>query len=71
MTSEAMRTELSDSECSELRALVERIGENCAIEILNISRETLARSLAGLSVRRGTVALIRAGLAANIGHSLT
>jgi uncharacterized membrane protein len=45
-----------------LRALVERRGEKAAIAAVGISRATLSRALAGLGVRRGTVAQIRGAL---------
>lgn len=46
-----------------MHVLVERMGERGLITELAISRQTLGRVLAGLPVRRGTLALVRAGLA--------
>ena len=39
--------------------LVAEVGELRAAQALHISRQTLARILAGLEIRRGTAALIR------------
>ena len=46
-----------------LRALVERMGERSLLVALTISRQSLSRALAGLPVRRGTLALIDGALA--------
>ena len=51
-------------ERSRLRQLVESTGERPVCTALGIPRATLARLLAGLRVRRGTVALLRARLSA-------
>jgi hypothetical protein len=47
-----------------LRKLIGAIGETEAIAELGVSRQTLSRALAGLGVRRGTVALIEQQLSA-------
>ena len=47
-----------------MHVLLERLGERTLIMELAISRQSLGRALAGLPVRRGTLALVRAGLAA-------
>ncbi|WP_437656594.1 hypothetical protein [Sorangium sp. So ce1182] len=39
------------------------MGERAVIAELNVSRQALVRALAGLGVRRGTIALVRAGIA--------
>jgi hypothetical protein len=49
-----------------VRALVERVGEPLAVERLGLSRIALARLLAGLPIRRGTIALAREGLAKTV-----
>ena len=51
-------------ERQHLQRLVDEVGEPQALAITQVSREALARALAGLGVRRGTLALLRAGLAA-------
>jgi hypothetical protein len=55
---------LSAEERRALHALIEKIGERAVLAELNVSRQALGRALAGLGVRRGTLALIRAGLGA-------
>jgi hypothetical protein len=55
---------LALDELRRLRVLVQSNGERSACRALGIPRATLARLLAGLRVRRGTVALVRAGLSA-------
>lgn len=54
---------LSAEERESLQQLVTELGEVKAIAMINVSREALARALAGLTIRRGTVALVRAVLA--------
>jgi predicted RNA-binding protein YlqC (UPF0109 family) len=54
----------SAEERRALHVLLERLGERTLIMELAISRQSLGRVLAGLPVRRGTLALVRAGLAA-------
>ncbi|WP_438040141.1 hypothetical protein [Sorangium sp. So ce128] len=54
---------LSAEERRTLHALIEEFGERAVLTELNVSRQALGRALAGLSVRRGTIALVRAGLA--------
>ena len=53
---------LSLVERDDLRTLVQNVGEGKVRDLAVISRETFARALAGLPVRRGTLALIRAAL---------
>lgn len=43
---------------SRLARLVAAVGESQAKNILGVSRHTLARILGGLSVHRGTIALV-------------
>ncbi|MDC3982417.1 hypothetical protein [Polyangium jinanense] len=54
---------LSAEERRALHALIEKFGERVLVAELNVSRQALGRALAGLGVRRGTIALVRAGLA--------
>ncbi|UQA61445.1 hypothetical protein [Polyangium aurulentum] len=54
---------LSAEERRALHALIEKFGERALVAELNVSRQALGRALAGLGVRRGTIALVRAGLA--------
>lgn len=54
---------LDTEERERLHRLVDDVGETKALAIMNVGREALARALAGLGVRRGTLAAIRAGLA--------
>jgi hypothetical protein len=43
--------------------LIEKMGERALLAELNVSRQALSRALAGLGVRRGTIALVRDGIA--------
>lgn len=54
---------LTPTEAAEVRALVERIGEREARQLLRVSHQTLARAIAQMHVQRGTLALIRGALA--------
>lgn len=54
---------LTAEERRALLILIEKMGERAVLSELSVSRQALGRALAGLGVRRGTVALIRAGLA--------
>ena len=54
---------LSAEERRALFILIEKMGERAVLAELNVSRQALGRALASLGVRRGTVALVRAGLA--------
>lgn len=54
---------LSAEERHALLILIEKMGERAVLAELNVSRQALGRALAGLGVRRGTIALVRAGLA--------
>ncbi|AGP41562.1 hypothetical protein [Sorangium cellulosum] len=54
---------LSAEERRALYALIKKLGERALLVELNVSRQALGRALAGLGVRRGTIALVRGGLA--------
>ena len=43
----------------KLRAMVDELGEVETAEKLKISRQTIARALAGLNIQQGTQALLR------------
>ena len=59
------RKPIADYETTEaVRSLVKEIGLAKASERLHASPEACTRVLAGLPVRRGTLALVEAGLAA-------
>ena len=62
---------LPPEERQVLQQLVDNVGEVRALAIVNVSREALARALAGLPVRRGTLSLVRSGLAAHAAASTT
>lgn len=53
---------MSPSERDALAETVKRLGEKRVQLALGMSRLALARALAGLRVRQGTVALVRLGL---------
>jgi hypothetical protein len=53
---------LTTSERKQLRRLVATLGERKLMSTIILSRSSLARVLAGLPVRRGTLELVRAGL---------
>ena len=53
---------VTDEERNAVRALYDKLGLAPAAELLEVSRETLLRILAGSTVRRGTVALLRQSL---------
>lgn len=53
---------LPDDLKKALTVYVQRVGERAALEAIEITRATLSRALAGLKIRRGTVAQIRAAL---------
>lgn len=59
-----MPDRLTAEEQALLRAAVEHAGILAVAARLGVHREPLVRALAGLGTRRGTIALIRAGLAA-------
>lgn len=63
MSDSAKNSALSAEERRALHALIEKFGERALVAELNVSRQALGRALAGLGVRRGTIALVRAGLA--------
>lgn len=52
---------------AQIRSLVARVGERRAVQTLGVSRECLARALAGLGLRRGTALLIRVNAAPALG----
>jgi hypothetical protein len=54
---------LTDTESSEIRALIERIGERQACAYLGVSAHTIARAVGAMHVQRGTIALLRQRLA--------
>ena len=45
-----------------LKQFVDERGERLALEALGIPKQTLARALSGLNVRRGTIALVTMAL---------
>jgi hypothetical protein len=53
---------LSVAERDRLQLLVQTVGERGACDALGTPRSTLARALAGLRLRRGTVAFLRVRL---------
>jgi hypothetical protein len=55
-------TTLEAAERSALRALVDRIGVLAAVAKLGVSREPITRAIAGMPVRRGTIAILRTAL---------
>lgn len=50
---------LKDSESRQLATDVELCGDRAVAEAIGLSRMSLARAIAGMRVRRGTLALIR------------
>lgn len=54
---------LSPNVRERLLRLAETRGERALVKALQLSPESYARSLAGLSIRRGTIAQIEQGLA--------
>lgn len=54
---------LSATEASEIRTLVERIGEREARSVLAVSAQTLARAIGLMHLQRATVTHIRARMA--------
>jgi hypothetical protein len=57
---------LTGIEREQIRALVVATGDVGSARSLGVSRQTLARAIAGLGLRRGTVALLRVQLAGGI-----
>ena len=55
-------TPMAASDRENLAVLVSKVGERKALQLLGISRGTLARAMSGLGVRGVTSAAIRAGL---------
>jgi hypothetical protein len=62
MSHPASGTPLDTSTIEALRALVTRVGETRALQMLGIPRSTLERGMAGLGLRRGTIMMIDVGL---------
>lgn len=56
---------LTENERDAIRRAVQAKGEPFVAGLLSLKRHTMARVLAGLPVQRGTVALVRQGLAAH------
>ena len=56
---EELEDGLSPAEREKLRVWVDHDGDRVVSEITGASRSSVVRALAGLEVRRGTVALIR------------
>lgn len=61
-TQRATGSPLPDELRASLAEFVRAHGEEKAIESLGLSRITLARAMAGLGLRRGTIVLVRVGL---------
>ena len=57
--------ELTAKERAELRKVIDSDGETAVRARTGLSREALARVVAGLGVRRGTIALARLALKAS------
>ncbi len=60
---EAEGRALSETEIARLRALVDQRGADTVAADLHVSRATVVRALAKLALQRGTVVLLRGGLA--------
>jgi hypothetical protein len=56
-------TTLQVDEATELRHLIERVGERQARDYLTVSAQTLARAVGQMHLQRGTAAMIRQRLA--------
>jgi hypothetical protein len=54
---------LSAEERQRLRSLLDSLGEREALARLGLNRHLVARAVGGLSIRRGSVALLRDALA--------
>jgi hypothetical protein len=54
---------LTERERTRVREVVDELGLEGASRALGVSREPIARVMAGLDVRQGTLALLAAGLA--------
>ena len=54
-----MGAPLPEPERTQLRKIVDERGEARALVVLELNRQTLARALGGLGLRRGSHALIR------------
>jgi len=53
---------LTQAEIACLRAALDRLGEAALVARLRVGRPALARVLAALPVRAGTISLVRSGL---------
>jgi hypothetical protein len=63
--------ELTDAERAVVRSMIKRFGHAKVMALFAVGREPLARAVAGIGARRGTIMLIRAGLArVRDGHGL-
>jgi len=63
MSKEASSLTLSAAERAALAALIREQGEEIVRARMKASRQAFTRAFAGLTVRLGTLALIRSGLA--------
>jgi hypothetical protein len=62
---------LTSGERALLARYVREVGEARALTELALGRQTLARAIAGLSLRRGTIALVRARFGRMEGDAVT
>lgn len=53
---------LEDAEREELKSIVERLGLNATATKLSISRGVITSAIAGVSVRKGSLEMLRAQL---------
>jgi len=60
---------LDADEREHLRKLVDAHGLNTVVNLLEVSRGVISSALAGVGVRRGSLALLRSALAAQRGVS--
>jgi hypothetical protein len=56
-------TLLGLAERRALRAYVDRVGILAAVDRLRVGRESVARAIGGMPIRRGTIVIVRAALA--------
>ncbi len=61
-TPEAFRTELTEAEREEFRAHLSRMSLRSLCKLTGLGRDAVARLVAGLPVRAGTIALARIAL---------
>jgi DNA invertase Pin-like site-specific DNA recombinase len=57
MSNRAFGAPLTEEQRARIKRLVDRVGETEAARRLGLPRQTLARALAGLGLRRGTAVL--------------